>query len=59
LLNHFCLEKDKWKDAMSGYGEEGRARMRTTVRGRYASPMLQPLGLNSMMTYGRGDLYGK
>ena len=38
LLNHFCHEKDKWKDAMNGYGEEGRARMRATVRGRYASP---------------------
>ena len=59
LLRHFCDEKDKWKDAINGYADEGRARMQTTVRGRYASPMLQPLGLNSMMTYGRGDLYGK
>lgn len=59
LLNHFCEEKDKWKNVMSGYGGEGRARMRTTIRGRYASPMIQPLGLNSTSTYGRGDLYGK
>lgn len=57
LLNHFCKEKDKWKDAINGYGNEGRARMKTTVRGRYASPMLQPMGLNSMKTFGRGDLY--
>lgn len=58
LLKHFCDEIDKWKDAINGYGNEGRARMQTTIRGRYASPMLQPMGLNSMLTYGRGDLYG-
>lgn len=57
LLDHFCKEKDKWKDAMNGYDNEGRARMQTTIRGRYASPALQPLGLNSMNAFGRGDLY--
>lgn len=58
LLNHFCEEKDKWKDSINGYENEGRARMQTTVRGRYASPALQPLGLASMMTFGRGDIHG-
>ena len=58
ILEYLDSEIAKWLDAIRGFDLEGRARMQTTVRGRYASPILQPMGLNSMLTYGRGDLYG-
>ena len=59
LLRHFCDEKDRWKDAINGYGNEGRARMQTTVRGKYSSPALQSININSMKAFGRGDIYGR
>lgn len=58
LLKHFCNEIDKWKDSIRGFELEGRARMRTAIRGVNASPATQPMGMNSVPTFGRGDLYG-
>lgn len=58
LLKHFCDEIDKWKEALKGYDLEGRAHMRTGVRGRYSSPPMESLYLNNDVTFGRGNLYG-
>jgi len=59
LLDHFCREIDKWKDALRGYEFEGRARMKHGVRGQYSSPDVQPLNISSKLLYGRGDLNGQ
>lgn len=59
LLKHFCDEIDKWKDALKGFDLEGRAHMRTAIRGRYSNPPIQPLNLNNDTTFGRGTLYGR
>lgn len=56
LLQHFCQEIDKWKDAVRGYELEGRAKMQTTIRGKNASPLMQPMSLDNIMRLGRGDL---
>ena len=58
LLKHFCSEIDKWKEALKGYELEGRARVRSGVRGKYASPEMQSLGLGKRGAYGRGNVYG-
>lgn len=58
LLKHFCAEIDKWKEALKGYELEGRARVRSGVRGKYASPETTPLALNQRYNYGRGNVYG-
>lgn len=59
LLKHFCDEIAKWKDELRGFQLEGRAKMRTAIRGVYASPATQPMNINGTLTYGRGDLYGQ
>ena len=59
LLKHFCDEIAKWKDELRGFQLEGRARMRTAIRGVYANPATQPMNINGTLTYGRGDLYGQ
>lgn len=56
LLDHFCKEIDKWKDAIKGYDNEGRAKMKSTIRGKNSNPQIQPIGLPTMNSYGRGDL---
>ena len=33
--------------------------MQTTVRGKYSSPALQSININSMKAFGRGDIYGR
>lgn len=58
LLNHLCDEIGKWKEAIKGYDGEGRAKMKATIRGNNAKPVYQPLGLNSMKSFGRGDIDG-
>ena len=58
LLEHLCKEVDDWKDAIKGYDGEGRAKMKATVRGINSKPPYQPLGLNGMKSYGRGDIDG-
>lgn len=59
LLKHFCNEINKWKDALRGYEFEGRARMKSAIRGQYASPAVQPLDIASQLLYGRGDMNGR
>lgn len=59
LLEHFCKKIKEWEDALKGYELEGRARLRTAVRGRYASPQYEALEFNKYQSYGRGDLYGR
>lgn len=58
LLKHFCREVDKWKDAVRGYENEGRAKIRTGVKGVNGSNTMTPFKKN-MNLYGRGDLYGR
>lgn len=58
LLKHFCQEVEKWKESLKGYELEGRAFVRSGVRGLYASPETTPLALNQRPSYGRGDVYG-
>ena len=58
LLEHLCKEVDAWKDAIKGYDGEGRAKMKATVRGVNSKPVYQPLGLNKMKSFGRGDIDG-
>lgn len=58
LLKHFCDEVEKWKEALKGYELEGRARVRSGVRGLYASPETTPLALGQRTSYGRGNVYG-
>lgn len=59
LLEHFCRKIKEWEDALKGYELEGRARLKTAVRGRYASPQFEALQFDKYQSFGRGDLYGR
>lgn len=48
LLGHLCKEIDKWLDEVKGFKLEGRAKMKTAIKGINSSP--QPIGL----TFKRG-----
>ena len=42
LLNTFQTELSKWRDAVKGYGNEGRAKMQSAVKGRRKTQFYAP-----------------
>lgn len=46
LLDHICKEIAKWLDEVKGFKLEGRAQMKTAVRGGSRTPGYDPIGLD-------------
>lgn len=60
LLKHFCEEIEKWTDAVKGYGNEGRAKLQSAVKGYYKSSFSSPGYTCPNVDFSRGvDKYGR
>lgn len=44
ILDHLCKELKRWEDEVKGYKLEGRAKMKSVIRGGQASPYFTPYG---------------
>lgn len=44
ILNHLCAELKRWEDEVKGYKLEGRAKMKTVIKGGSVTPSFSPYG---------------